>query len=252
MGKNESLKISNGMNKTIKIILTTSIFFLLAGSALALTEISLNPGNLNIKPGQSFSLNILVSPQNLKNYTVKAELKYPAQLMEIIEFKLADKWVGLNQLGYNLMDNANGVLIKTAGYPKGFSTNLIFGTVIFKAKKTGAGVISIGNGSLALDINNKNIYSGNLATASVIIENIAPMPFEPVFKNTNGQSSEIKSSTRPNPKIIEEVESLPVEANAGGLFGVNTGNILLALATSVLIVYIIHLHNRGKKNKGRR
>ena len=236
----------------VKIILTTSIFFLLADSALALTEISLNPSNLNIKPAQSFSLNILVSPQNLKNYTVKAELKYPAQLMEVIEFKLADKWVGLNQPGYNLIDNANGVLIKTAGYPKGFNTNLIFGTVTFKARKTGAGIVSIGNGSLALDINSKNINSGSLASASVIIENIIAAPLEPVLENANSQSLEIKSTTKPEPKIIEEVEPLPVEANASGLFGISAYNVFLALVTSVLTVYIIHLHNRGKKNRGRR
>lgn len=156
-----------------KIIL---IFAVLIGAmmlksvpVLAATTISLSPNSINVREGQVFNVVVYVNPQGVGNYTVKSQLSYPNDLLVATSFSFASGWMALSQPGYDLIDNNSGSLIKTAGYAGGFSSNTQFGTVSFKAKKSGTNVIKIGNGSLALDASGQNVYSatGNQVAVSI-------------------------------------------------------------------------------------
>lgn len=148
--------------------------------AFASTNISLTPTSVNVQEGQIFSLQVSVAPQGVKNYTIKTEVAYPADLLEVKSFTFGSSWMPLSQPGYDLIDNKNGVLIKTAGYPGGASDYKIFGTITFMARKTGNGSIKTTTNSLALDSTNTNTLSG--ISASSVVINSAPAP-KPVVTN---------------------------------------------------------------------
>ena len=126
---------------------------------LAATTVSLTPTNTNVVEGRNFVLTVKIDPQGLKNYTAKMELTYPADLLRVNSFTFGTSWMPVSQPGYDLIDNTNGVLIKTGGYPGGIASQATFGTVSFFAKKTGSGIIKLGGNSLALDATNQNLLS---------------------------------------------------------------------------------------------
>jgi hypothetical protein len=177
-----------------------------SASVLAATSISFTPVNVSVRQGQSFTLTIGINPRGVKNYTIKTELHYPADILEVKSFTFARNWMPLAQPGYDLIDNANGVLIKTAGYPGGVSSAVTFGTVSFLSKKSGNGTITLKSGSsLALDANSQNIIADvSVQTAVVILPAPAPIPTAP------------KTPTIPTiptiPRIpaVEPVEETPV------------------------------------------
>ncbi|MEK7160515.1 MAG: hypothetical protein AAB724_00660, partial [Patescibacteria group bacterium] len=106
------------MKKTLFIILLGAFGVMaMAAPALAATSVLFTPVNVSVSQGQTFTLTIGVDPQGVKNYTAKMELSYPADLLEVESFTFANDWVQIFESGYDLIDNVNGLLIKTAGYP---------------------------------------------------------------------------------------------------------------------------------------
>lgn len=127
---------------------------------LAATTVSLSPTSIDIVPEKSFNVSISINPQGVNNYVEKLELNYPADLLRINSFALSSPWMALSQSGYDLIDNTNGILLKSAGYPAGFSSNTSFGTISFSAKKVGRGTISVGKNSLAFEVNSQSALNG--------------------------------------------------------------------------------------------
>ena len=170
------------MKKTLlTILLGTFGIMALAAPALADTSVSFTPVNVSVHQGQTFTITIGADPQGTKNYTVKTELRYPADLLEVKLFTFTNSWMPIAQPGYDLIDNTNGTLIKTAGYPGGVSSTVTFGTVSFLAKKSGNGTITLNKNSFALDANNQHVLSGTpavsfniTATASVPTQQSTP------------------------------------------------------------------------------
>ena len=99
--------------------------------------------SVDVTEGQNFNLVISVDPEGVKNYTTQMELSFPADLLEITAFDFVSGWMPLSQAGYDLIDNANGELNKTAGYPNGAADKQEFGTVSFTAKQDGTGTLSM-------------------------------------------------------------------------------------------------------------
>jgi len=138
---------------TLTSIITILGMFVFAMPVAAATTASLSPASVNVVAGRSFSVVITANPQGFKNYAEKLEIDYPASNLEVTSFTLGGNWMALTQSNYDSTDNTNGVLIKTAGYPGGFSGATTFGTITFRAKKSGSGTIKIGNSSLAFESN---------------------------------------------------------------------------------------------------
>jgi hypothetical protein len=147
-----------------KIILTTLLSILgtiISTSVFAATTVSFSPVNINVVEGQNFNVSVSIDPQEIKNYAEKLVLNYPADLLAVNSFTFNDTWIPLAQPGYNLIDNTSGVLIKSAGYPGGFSSKTNFGIISFSAKKTGSGDIMIGKDSTTFRINEQSALTGN-------------------------------------------------------------------------------------------
>jgi len=143
-------------------------YFLIAlAVALAVPQLAL-AADLNLysattktKVGSTFSVSVSVNPGADKLYTAKAEIKFPADLLEVKSFVFGEGLMPLQQAGYDLTDNAGGVLLKTAGFPGGLTAKKSFGTVIFKVKKLGVAEVSVGGNTMLLDAANGNKLVGS-------------------------------------------------------------------------------------------
>jgi hypothetical protein len=182
----------------LKTMLISSVFLLLATPALAANFI-FSPATVNMEIGKTFNLTVSLNPGADKNTTIKMEIKFPADLLQVNSFSFGNtgSWIALAQPGYDLIDNTNGVLIKTAGYPGGVASQLVFGTVNFTTKKAGNGKIQIGANSLALDGNNKNTLTAAPVETNVVIA--APKPVEPV---TTGQTEGVVAGEKTTAPVV--------------------------------------------------
>jgi hypothetical protein len=189
-----------------KRILSTALLTVLGIATLtapvsAATTFLLTPATVEYAKSESFTLRIVVDPQGVKNYTVKAELDFPADIVAVKSFTFANDWLPLVRSGYDLTDNTQGILIKTAGYPGGISEPTVFGTVVFSPKNAGSGIIKAGESSIALDAQSKNVL-GSLVKAVVVItgpaapsaKEAAPTP-PPLFDIKIGPASEQPQQT---------------------------------------------------------
>jgi len=255
------------MNKNIlRISLAILIGSFLAGSVLAATNLSFSPVSVNVTSGETFNMVVSVNPQEIKNYTIKAEIKFPADLLEVKSFSFGSNWMPLSQSGYDLTDNTNGILIKTAGYPGGLSSVGTFGIISFSAKKAGTGTISRGDNSFALDATNKDLLSG-ISQASVVIT--APAPVEtpsipkvpsagtPTPTPSTPEEPEVltpEEPTAPAPEVVIEEEQTIGEqsflASIGNIISFGTGNVLIGIIILIIALLIILLIIRGiRKSK---
>ena len=239
-----------------KLLFTISLAALgvivLAMPALAATTVSLSPVSVKAVSGKSFNVVIAVNPQGVSNYTEKIELDYPADLLQVKSFSLGSNWMALSQTGYDLIDNTNGKLIKTAGYPGGISSSATFGTVSFYAKKAGSGVIKLGTGSLALDANNQNVLSG-APSVSVAIAAPASVPAAPSAPAAETPAETEQPAEQPVEQPIAQTPQPTLLAAIGGVLTLGTGSILLGILVGLIIlaiiVYVIYLL-RKRKNSG--
>lgn len=170
--------------------------------------IKLSPGDaISAEQGETFAVTVTIEPQSEENYTADVQLNYPADLLQVASFTLEKNWMALSRPGYDLIDNTNGQLIKTAGYPDGISSPLQFGTVTFLAKKAGSGVISLGKGSFVLDGNNKNV----LANAPEVPFAITASPAQ-AGSATTTTTTKIKTQTQKVAFVAQEAPSSTISS----------------------------------------
>lgn len=227
-------------NKLLQIGLVSSVVMLMALPVFAAT-LSLSPANVNAKAGQKFNAVITLDPQGVKNYTVKVELKYPANLLEVKSFTFASNWMPLSQTGYDLVDNAGGTLIKTAGYPGGLTSPATFGTVSFVAKTSGSGSVTVGSNTQVFDASNGNVLSGALGKIAVTIKVATTLTTTPSPTPTVSPSLMIS----PSPAISPGPEGQAV--SQGGLFAaigsvitLGTGNAWLGILVVLILIVVVY------------
>ena len=237
-----------------KSILTTLLgafgAMVLALPVLAATSMSFTPVNVSVSKGQGFTLTIGINPQGVKNYTAKTELRYPADLLEVKSFTFANGWTALSQSGYDLIDNTNGVFIKTAGYPGGVSSSVTFGTVSFLAKKSGNGIITLNSNSFALDANNQNVLAGaSVQTAVAISAPPAPVqttPTTPIAAAPAPKEEEPTVQPEQETSIAQEQPTAPqpiapqsLLAQVGGFTTLGTDSAIVGIFVAVIIFALI-------------
>lgn len=258
LGKKESVKISNGMKKENKfavklfLVLLAVVFVGGAGETHALgASVSFEPATLTAKVGQQFDLAIVLNPSVGAVYTGKIQLKFPADSLEVKSFAMNGGFMPMQQSGYDLADNSGGILIKTGGYPGGFSTPIVFGKVSFLAKKTGQAIISLDtSNSLMLDALGKNtLLSGAFsATVTVLPASVqtAPTIVVPV-------SSETKPATEVIPEVSTTGTTEQVSATAQtAAVAVSGGNVVPVWVWILLIIIVIAIVGYGAYALGKK
>ncbi|MCL4405973.1 MAG: hypothetical protein M1586_00470 [Patescibacteria group bacterium] len=166
--------------------------------------IKLDPENKTLIEGQSFQVDINIFPGESRVYTVKAVIDYPAEYLRLTSFNFVDQWLPLAQSDYSVIDNVNGRLIKTAGYPGGINSITKLGTAIFVPQKIGGAKVSTAADSAILDNNNRNIFDNIAAQASFkLVAALQPDLQIPV------KTSELpfeEETLLPSPEIIKPIK----------------------------------------------
>ena len=150
------------------------------GVAQAATSVTLSPTNKTVSAGQTFTVSATFNPNGTKLFTGRLALSYPADVLEVTNFTAPSTFFSLAQPGYDLVDNTNGKLLKTAGFPGGMTDSSLFGTVTFKAKKSGNATIALNSDVLALDSGNNNDFNNVFSTVAVTVP--APVVQETVVE----------------------------------------------------------------------
>lgn len=129
--------------------------------------LSTAPAIVNVVAGQTFSLPVTVDTQGAKVVTVKAQIVYPAGAIEATGFSFGSGWTQLSQPGYDSM--GSGTMIKTAGFPSGFTGTKVLGTATFRALTAGQATITFSNsGSLALSDQSQTLPLSSSGTSVIV------------------------------------------------------------------------------------
>lgn len=192
------------MNKTILRNLSIALGLLFAPMAFAST-VDLSPATVNTEPGKTFAVQVYINPQS-SIYSSKVELKYPADLLQVNSFVINDSWMALKQSGYDAMDNINGTLLKSGGYPGGFASKTLFGTVTFSAVKAGSATISVGSNTNIPNASNVNTLT---ASPSAVVSIAAPVIVQQQKTTTPEEVPEKIIVTAPVTKKTTTPEKVP-------------------------------------------
>jgi len=200
------------MAQRAKIFISTVVISLfgmifLATPALSATSLLFSTLSVTTESEQSFDVAISIDPQGVKNFTTKVELTYQADLLEVTSFRFASGLISVIQPGYDLVDNTNGVLIKTAGFPGGTTEVKTLGTVSFRTKKDGNGTISVSGNSFSLDVNNEDVFSPSFPSVAVTVN--PPEPTEPPQPLEPPEPAEVPEEPPQPPEPVEEPEGEP-------------------------------------------
>ncbi len=174
-----------------------------ATHAVAATIIS-SPKEVSLTSGDTFSVRYLLDPQGEKNYTAKLILGFPATTLKVESFQFGGSWIPLSQPGYDMIDAAGGVLIKTAGYPGGLAAPTLFATVQFRIIGSEQGVITVQSNSLVLNAQNQNVLGERPLPTTVTVVTA------PLLPNTALQPEEQKPAEEQNLFDVE-LTAAPVQ-----------------------------------------
>jgi hypothetical protein len=240
------------MKKTTIISLATVLgMFMFAMPAMAATVASLSPASINVTAGKSFTVSVAVDPQGASNYAEKLEVDFPASELEVTSFSLENSWMALTQSGYDSIDNGNGVLLKTAGYPGGLSGATQFGTITFYAKTAGSGTIKIGNSSLSFAASSQSAITGNGTSVTVsAVKTIAPTKVEQQTIPTVEEQPAVQEpvTAAPAQEIVHPVLNMQAAASTAADSSNNVWLwILVAAVILLLVVWFIYRRNSTPK-----
>lgn len=165
--------------------------------------------------GREYFIDLFVDAGQSKDYAVKMALDFPANLLEVKDFWFDDGWIEVTVAPYSAVDEKNGTMIKTAGFPGGFSGKVKLGTINFYAKRAGYGKLTFLPESLAYDISGKNTladysaaltFSGSGAGVSVKPQPVA----KPAVKPAPVVTKPVAVAPSPEPvKPVKPKELIP-------------------------------------------
>lgn len=237
------------MKNYLKITSVLGVFALLAPMSALAASVSLSPATVSVHAGDTFSVSVTTDPASTKLYSVRADVSFDPSLVQVTNFSFASTWISISQPGYDSTDNVNGALIKAAGYPGGFTSVTKFGTITFKAIKTGTATISSTNSSLLLDAMSKNQISGTQGSVSVSITAAPTTSVKTATKTATVSPSKVKASTAA-PVVAPVAEEISTTSTAiatssllaavNGAITLGTGSpIVSALLSAVIVILAI-------------
>lgn len=224
---------------------------LTASPVLAETDMTVSPNSVEVEEGDTFTITITPDPGE-SVYTVKSALSYSSNLLEVTSFSFSgDSWMELSQSGYDKIDNENGTLIKTAGFPNGFSDVREFGEVTFEALSEGSDTITFSNEAEVLDSNSSDVI-GDTEIVSVSIsspetaqvteqEETTPTPDQVAEEpETPDSEQEVQEEPQESQEVVATSTQPPAETSqtaylAGTALTLGTGNNVVSFFVLLLI-----------------
>lgn len=154
---------NNKIFLVIVLLVIVSFLGFLSNSYLAKKEsnsVSFDRSFIRSNIKSSIPIKVYVeAPEGKMAYTVSVMVEFPAQKIKIESWEYASDWISLPKEEYDVINNQAGFMIKTAGYPNGFTGKKLLG--IATVSSTGyTGEIVVGGKTFMLDENGNNIYRG--------------------------------------------------------------------------------------------
>lgn len=154
-------------------------FFLLFPFISHAATLTLSTGAAEARAGERVSVAIDVDAGEERIVTVRAALSYPEDLLEFMSFSFAPEAFALSQPGYDA--EGGGTLVKTAGFPGGFTGTRPFGVAEFivrarsvsEAGSSRRAAISVSSDSLLLNAQGVNRLT---VATTVTLSVAAPIP----------------------------------------------------------------------------
>lgn len=205
----------------------------------------LNPDIVRTQENNSFSIDIYLNAQEgSRGYTARMALNFPHDIIDFTSFTLSNKWVTFSQKGYDDTDNIKGIIVKTGGYPSGFTDRIKFGTVVFRAKEKGDRLLSIDPSSQVFDGSNANILVGiETAIARIEVSQKNAKPITRTIQSNEPQASAISPTTTPVP-------TLPLVANVSqGISKKAIGIIVVLGGIFIAMIALWFLRGRSIEKK---
>ncbi|HVW82328.1 MAG TPA: hypothetical protein VHC68_00005, partial [Candidatus Paceibacterota bacterium] len=140
---------------------------------MTLAALLLVPQLLAVPTGSEFTLALSAAAGTTTIGTVEARLVFDPALLSVERFTLAPGWLALPEPGYELVDNARGVLVETAGYPRGFTGTTTFGVVTFSARRAGQASVVVAGASRLLGAGGEDVL-GRAGESVVTVETRPP------------------------------------------------------------------------------
>lgn len=226
---------------------------LLVGTSVLAATVSFSPTNINTVKGRDFTVTVTINPQGAKIYTAKTVINFPQNLVSVKSFSYAGNWMALTQSGYDLTDNTNGILIKSAGYPGGIATPIVLGTITFSSKASGNGTISVGNGSIVYDANSQNVLSGNAKISlaisnpsSSVTQTTSETPSNTTVSNPTVTATPTEQAT-PQPETNTTAQQASVFGALGAIVTLGTGSLWVGLLVLVIVLVVLYAVFMPKK-----
>ena len=239
--------MKNNLKTTLIRWLACVGMFALTSPVFASTAI-LSPADISTNIGQVFNVVVSIDPQGMTDYAEKIQIDYPVNLLEESSFSLGANWMAISQPGYDLTDNNNGTIIKTAGYPGGISSPTIFGIITFHAKNSGNGIIKINGNSTAFDVGNQKTISGNNVYFNVTTPSIpVSVPVSSLKTKTPIYVAPQLASSSQSEQIPQQTAAV-INAYSTTTTG-STGTWAWVLIIIVILVLIWGIYMFSKKDK---
>ena len=240
---------------TILIVLGVLLF---SHATFAATSASMSPSAVNAVAGTTFTVTVGVDSGSDTNDAEKIEIKYPTDLVTVTNVAQTNDWMALTQAGYDSLDATNGIVLKTAGFPGGFSGKKTFETITFRAKSAGTGTISLGANSIAF----LESSQGAITSAPVSITITAPVE----------QKVTTTTTTTPVKKVVAPIETvatpddvapastdtntaqaLSASAIGSGVWSISSGWFWAFIVTLIALLavsarFYVYAKKYGKKN----
>jgi len=153
-----------------KILYTFLALTLVLPAMASAATFSFSPSTGTFTEGEAFNVDVYVNPSSGESITTaKLSTLFSSSNLEVVSFVIESGWIQLQQPGYDSLDNASGVLIKTGGFPSKVQSQKKFGALTLKAKSAGTATINLQSNSLLLDTTNVNKYISSTGATFVVV-----------------------------------------------------------------------------------
>ena len=195
----------------MKKILALISSFLLPVSLQAATLVGEFPKEVTV--GDRVELQVQVQPDE-EIYTVLADLSFPTDILDVVRVEGEKVWIPLTKETYDAVDEANGVVRKTYGYPGGIATSTPVFSIVFQATAEGGGTISFTSKSNVLTADGKDVFTTAPSVPVTVVAKPVPVA-EPVTQAPTPPLFETDEAIVPVQHAV--VEPLDVVSNTNTL-----------------------------------
>lgn len=216
---------------------------LLAAVPASAATIDASRSQISTQVGNVVTVQYTIDPAGEREYSAKLALNFPPGVLSLTSFQLGDGWIALTQPGYDRVDNTNGVLVKTAGYPRGTNVPTIFGTAQFKVVGSGTGTVTLAGDSFVHNAALANaLVMASPVTTTITAAKAAPKPAPtpapaPAPAPTPAPAAPAAPSPQPSQNLFD-VQPVGVSTSTPESSGWSTWSIIGVVVVLIVIVVV--------------